>query len=261
MEKISIVMPIHNEEKRIARTLEEYLKFFKKIKKEGILDFEIVAVLNACKDRTPEIVKEFRKTSPELLILEFKQGGKGFAVIEGFKDSLKRNNDLIGFVDADMATPPEAFYDLVTKIKNYDGIIASRWEKDSIIRTKQTLLRIITSRGFNFLVRSILLLPYRDTQCGAKLFKKKALMRVVGEIGTTKWAWDIDLLYRMKRKNYRIIEVPTIWEDKRGSKLNIIKVPFQMFSSIIRLRLIHSPFSFVVRAYNKLPEGIRIHNW
>ena len=262
MEKPSIIIPAYNEEKRIGRTLEEYSRFFEEKKKIGELkEFEILVVLNACKDNTLGVVKEKQKKYKEIIFLDFKQGGKGFAIIEGFKDALKRDNKLIGFVDADMATPPEAFYDLIKNIGNFDGILASRWMKESVIKTKQTLLRIITSRGFNFLVKGILLIPYSDTQCGAKLFKKKAIESVINDLGTTKWAFDIDLIYKLRRKNFRIREIPTIWEDKRGSKLNVIKVPFQMFSSIVRLRLIYSPFNFVVRFYNKLPEKVRIHNW
>lgn len=262
LNKTAIVIPAYNEENRIGKTLEEYAKFFETRKKMGEMrEFEILVVLNACKDNTLRVVKEKQKKYHEIIFLNFERGGKGFAITEGFKDALRRDNDLIGFVDADMATPPEAFYDLIKNIGDFDGIIASRWMKNSVIKTKQTALRILTSRGFNFLVKSILLLPYKDTQCGAKLFKKKALEEVVNELGTTKWAFDIDLIYKLKRKGFRIKEIPTIWEDKRGSKLNIVKVPFQMFSSIIRLRLIYSPFNFVVRAYNKLPEKIRIHNW
>lgn len=262
MEKTSIVIPAYNEEKRIGKTLEEYARFFEERKKIGELrGFEILVVLNACKDNTLEVVKEKQKKYKEIIFLNFERGGKGFAIIEGFRDALRRDNLFIGFVDADMATPPEAFYDLIKNIGDFDGVLASRWMKKSVIKTKQTLLRIITSRGFNFLVKSILFLPYSDTQCGAKLFKKEAIENVINDLGTTKWAFDIDLIYKLRRENFRIIEIPTIWEDKRGSKINVIKVPFQMFSSIIRLRLIYSPFNFMVRAYNKLPEKIRIHNW
>ncbi|MFA4952589.1 MAG: glycosyltransferase [Candidatus Pacearchaeota archaeon] len=262
MEKTAIIIPAYNEEKRIGKTLEEYAKFFEEKKKVGELrDFEILVVLNACKDNTLEIVKEKQRKYKEISFLNFEQGGKGFAITEGFKYALKRDNELMGFVDADMATPPNAFYDLIKNINKFDGVLASRWLKESIIKTKQTPLRIITSRGFNFLVRSILFLPYIDTQCGAKLFRKKAIESVINDLGTTKWAFDIDLIYRLKKNGFKIKEIPTIWEDKRGSKLNVIKVPFQMFSSIIRLRLIYSPFNFIVRFYNKLPEKIRIHNW
>ena len=262
MEKTAIIIPAYNEEKRIGVTLEKYVKFLKEKKKIRELDdFEILVVLNACKDNTLEVVKEKQKKFKEIIFLNFEKGGKGFAITEGFRDSLRRNNELIGFVDADMATPPEAFYSLMKNIGNYDGILASRWMKESIIKTKQTAIRIITSRGFNFLIKSILFLPYKDTQCGAKLFRKKAIESVISDLGITRWAFDIDLIYKLRKKNFKIKEIPTIWEDKRGSKLNLIKVPFQMFSSIIRLRLIYSPFKFIVRLYNKLPEKIRIHNW
>ena len=105
MEKVSIIIPAHNEEKRIGRTLKEYISYFKRKK----LNFQIIVVLNACSDNTLKIVKKYK----ELEILNFKQGGKGFAIIEGFKKALKKKSNLIGFVDADMATPPVAFYDLI----------------------------------------------------------------------------------------------------------------------------------------------------
>jgi len=160
-----------------------------------------------------------------------------------------------------MATPPEAFYALINAIGKNDGVIASRWLKESQIKTEQTMLRKITSRGFNFLTRSILFLPYKDTQCGAKLFRNGALKKVIKNIGVTEWAFDIDLLYKLNRNGAKIKEVPTIWEDQSGSKINLKKVPFQMFSSIIRLRLIYSPFRFIVRLYNKFPEKWRLHRF
>ena len=261
MKYISIVIPAHNEEKRIARTLEEYGKFFKELKKKKILNFEIIVVLNACSDNTLEVVKNVKEKFNEIKILDFKEPGKGFAIVEGFKDALERKSEFIGFVDADMATPANSFYDLINKIENYDATIANRWSKKSIIKTKQPITRRIMSRGFNFLIKSILFLKFEDTQCGAKLFKREAIKSIINEIGTTKWAFDIDLLYRLQRKGFKIKEIPTIWEDIRGSKLSTIKVPFQMFSSIIRLRLIFSPFRFIVNAYNLLPENIKINNW
>ena len=97
-------------------------------------------------------------------------------------------------------------------------------------------------------------MPYNDTQCGAKIFKRNALESVVGGLGITKWAFDIDLLCRLKSRKFRIIEIPTIWEDKKESKLNLVKVPFQMFASIIRLRLIYSSFDFIIKLYDKLPK-------
>lgn len=259
MNKISIVIPAYNEEKRINKTLEEYISYFKKLKKQKILDFEIIVVINNTRDRTEEIVKEFCKKNKEIRYLNFKQGGKGFAIIEGFRDSLKRDNYLIGFVDADMATPAEAYYDLIKNIGHYDGIIASRWIKESIVKTKQSFLRRILSRGFNFIVRVLFLMPYIDTQCGAKIFKKIVIEKVVNNLGVTQWAFDIDLLYQIKKRKFKIKEHPTVWEDKRESKLDVTKTPLQMFLGVIRLRLINSffepllrPVKFILKIANKL---------
>jgi len=241
MEKISIIIPAYNEEKIIGKTLEEYGNYFENLKKKKIIDFEIIVVLNGCKDNTLGIVKSKKKKIKEIKFLNLKEGGKGLAIIEGFKISLKRNNDYLGFVDADMATPPEAFYDLAKHIHGCDAVIASRWLKGAKVK-KQTLKRRILSRGFNFIVRSLFLMPYRDTQCGAKLFRKKVIERVIGRLKLTKWAFDVNILYLCKKEDFKIKEIPTTWSDQEDSKIDITKTPLQMLLGVIRLRLINSIF-------------------
>jgi glycosyltransferase involved in cell wall biosynthesis len=240
MEKyVSIVIPAHNEEKRIGKTLEEYGRFFREKKKEKqIKDFEIVVVLNACKDNTIEVVENAEKKYREINHLEFKRAGKGFAISEGFKYSINKKADLVGFVDADMATKPEDFYILIRGIKNFQGAIASRYVPGS--RTRITFLRWVVSRVFNFFVRVLFLIPYKDTQCGAKLFKKEALQKVIPKLGMTLWAYDIDLLYNFKKQGFRIREIPTKWQDIEGSKLNVKKVSVQMFLAVIQLRILRT---------------------
>ena len=190
----------------------------------------------------------------DIKYLNFKEKGKGFAIIEGFKEALKRKNRLIGFVDADMSTPPEAFYDLIIKIKGYDGAIADRWNKKSIINTKQSPARRFVSRGYNFIVRALFSFSYRDTQCGAKIFKREILEKNIHKIQTVGWGFDIALLFCLKKESKaRIISIPTIWEDKQEGTIDLKKTPVLMFLSAVRLRLIHSPFNFIVRFYRKLP--------
>jgi len=257
--KISIIIPAHNEEERIGRTLFTYLKFFKSLKKQGDLDFEIIVVINNTRDKTEEIVKSYSKENKEIKYLVYKDGGKGFAIIKGFEDSLKRHNDLIGFVDADMATAPEHFYWLIKYLGKNHGAIASRGLKKSIVKT--SLKRKITHKGFNFLVRSLLFLPYSDTQCGAKIFKREAIEKIVNELGITQWGFDVDLLYRLRKTRFnKIIEIPTVWEDMEGSKLNLKSVPIRMFAMVVRLRLINSPFKDFIRLYDKMPEKIKFHH-
>ena len=251
---LSIIIPAHNEAERISPTLEAYTNFFGKKKYEEGLDFEIIVVDNASKDNTLDIVKEFSKKCRELKWLDFDQGGKGFAIIEGFKVARK---EYVGFIDADMSTFPNDFYDLYKNIANFDGIIGSRWLKNS--KTKRTFGKYIRSKGFNYLVRSLFLFPYRDTQCGAKIFKRNKILEIIDEINSIKWAFDVNLLYLLNKKGSRIKEFPTVWFDKEGSKISP-KVPIQMAAGIIRLRLVYSPLNFIVRLYDKMPEKVKLHH-
>jgi len=245
--KICIIIPAYNEEKRIGGTLEKYCKFFGEKKSKKALDFEILVVINNTYDRTEYIVKSHQKKCRELKYLNLKQGGKGFAVIQGFKEALKKGFDILGFVDADMATSPNAFYDLITNIKSYDGAIASRYISGARVYPKPTWQRIIASRIFNTLIRSLLFLPYKDTQCGAKIFKKDALKKCINNLTLSQWAFDVDMLYQLKKMGYKIKEVPTIWSDKKYSKVNLKKAGWSMFLAIIRLRILNSPLKKLVK--------------
>lgn len=259
MRKISIIIPVYNEEKRIGETLINYILYFDDLKKREILDHEFIFVLNGCKDDSRGVIEKQKKDN--FIILEFERAGKGFAVTEGFKNALERDSDFIGFVDADGSTPPEAFHDLVKNIEDHDGVIANRWNKKSQIGVPQSLFRRIISRGFNVIVRVLFLLPHQDTQCGAKLFHRDLVEKVHPKLGFTEWSFDVDLLFYARREKAKIKSIPTTWNDKTGSVLNLRKTPFRMFFSVVRLRLVHSPFKFILRIHSRLPKKLQIGYW
>ena len=250
--KVAVIIPAHNEEKRIANTLESYSLYFENLRKIKKLDYEILIVINNTFDKTLDIVKSFQQKNKRVIYLNLVKGGKGYAVIEGFKDALKRDSGLIGFVDADMATDPRAFYDLMKSIGHNDGVIASRYVKGAIVEPKPTLSRIISSRMFNYLIRATLLIPYRDTQCGAKIFRREAIRKSINDISLSQWAFDVDLIYTIRRKGFKIAEIPTIWADKEYSKINFLKSGPWMALGVIRLRLLNSPFNSLMRIYDKM---------
>ncbi|MEK6873867.1 MAG: glycosyltransferase [Nanoarchaeota archaeon] len=258
MEKASIIIPAYNEEKRIGSTLEEYSNYFNSLNKEGLVDYEIIVVINGTTDNTEKVVEKYEKLNRKIKHLTYKKGGKGFAIIEGFKYALERNKGFIGFVDADMATSPEEFYKLVKSIGHNNGVITSRGLKDSYVKT--SFSRKLTNRGFNLVVRLFLFLPFSDTQCGAKLFDYKATKFIVSNMSFTQWAFDIEMLYLLVNNNFKIKEIPTKWVDKGGSKINLTKVPIKMFLSVVRLRLTYSPFKFVVGLYDRIPEKLKFHH-
>lgn len=248
--KLSIVIPAYNEEKRISKTLSAYSLFFEQLRKKKLLDYEILISINNTTDKTLEIVKAYKKKNKRIVYIDLPRGGKGYAVIEGFKEELKKDFELIGFVDGDLATSPEEFWKLAKECTKREAVIASRYIPGAIVNPKQTIQRIIASRAFNIAIRAILLMPYRDTQCGAKVFRKEVLLKILPNLTMSQWAFDVELLYETQRAGFTIKEVPTIWSDKEYSKLNLSKAGPRMLLGVIRLRIIHSPFKSFIRVYN-----------
>lgn len=243
--KLSIIIPAYNEEQRLRPALEEYLRFFLPLYGDAV---EILVVVNGSTDQTEQVARATAAGDPRIRVLvEPQRVGKGGAVRIGFAAA---RGDLVGFVDADGSTPPQAFKDLVDHIGDAGAIIASRWHRDSII-TPQPLSRRIASRLFNGLVRLLFKLPITDTQCGAKVFTAPAIREVLPKLGMTQWAFDVDLLFHLRRAGYPIKEIATIWNDKAGSRLHVVTASVEVFVALIRLRLLYSPFHWLVPVLNK----------
>lgn len=253
MVQLSIIIPAYNEEQRIEKTLVAYCEFFR-----DKLDFDVHVIVNGCTDNTLGVVEKLAKRHRQIQYVDIgKVGSKGAAVHYGFKIA---EGELIGFVDADLATRPEAFYELVQNIEGREGVIASRWMKGARFdRSKLGALHKIAGRSFNLMVNLFFNLGIKDTQCGAKLFRKKALKRVCKELGITKWAFDVDLLYKMKLRGFKVLEIPTEWQEPGGGHFKVRpRIVFEMFLAILRLRLIYSPLKGLITLYDRLPRWLKI---
>ena len=245
--KLSIVVPAYNEEDRIGRMLEAYLPYF--AARYGS-DFELIVSVNGSTDRTEAIARAMAARFPQLRVLVEPQPiGKGGAIMAG---GAVATGDRIGFVDADGATPPAAFDDLVRGLGDAGLVIASRRLPGAVVSPRQPWKRRFVSRVFNFLVRLLFKLRITDTQCGAKLMTAEAWRAIVPHIGLTKWAFDVDMLFKTRRAGFAIREIPTTWSDVGGSKLKVGRVSFQMLLAIARLRLLYSPLRWVVSLYDRL---------
>jgi len=195
---------------------------------------EIIVVCNGCRDRTLNIVKRLCSEYSQLKLLAFEENlGKGGAIIEGFKVA---SGDRVGFVDADESVEPEDIKKISIALSNVDGIIASRKLQDSVILVKQPLQRRIASKIFNVLIRIIFSLDFKDTQCGAKIFKKEAINSVLYELNAKGFEFDVELLWKLKNKGYRVIEFPIAWKHSEGSTFSLWKAP-SMFFALLRVRL------------------------
>lgn len=252
---LSIIIPAHNEQERLPPMLESYAAYFANGYKN---DVELIVVPNFCEDRTADVARHIGSRYPQIRVLpDPGKVGKGGAVMMGAQSA---QGDLIGFVDADGATPPEAFDDLVSKISLDGCVIASRWMKDSVVEPKQPLSRQVASRCFNFLVRMLFGLRLHDTQCGAKVFRREVMQPVLRNLGVTNWAFDVDMLFQAKRAGASIREVPTVWRDQSGSKLRVGRAGLNMFVALIRLRMVYSPLRSLVTPLAKVVAKIIPYN-
>lgn len=238
-----LLIPAYNEEARLEPVLRAYAEYFKA---DYNGECQLVVVLNGCTDNTIGVVKRVAETHPEVSWLEFPDPiGKGGALIEGLK--LAPLADLIGYVDADGATSPKAFLDLVKRWDKADCIIASRWLPGAVLHQQQTGKRQFASRVFHAIVQCLFWLNVKDTQCGAKVMRREVVEKTHSSLRIADMAFDINLLYAIKRAGFKILEVPTEWTDKMGSKVVLGRTSLTMLLSVIRLRLVHSPLYPVLK--------------
>jgi glycosyltransferase involved in cell wall biosynthesis len=234
-----LLIPAYNEEGRIGPVLRSYAEFFRD-NYQG--KFQLVVVLNGCHDDTLGVVNSVAVDFPSISAIEFPDPiGKGGALIEGLK--MAPLADLIGYVDADGATAPPAFLDLVKRSNEADCVIGSRWVPGAVLHQMQTGQRRFASRVFHAIVQLLFAMDIRDTQCGAKVMRRAAVEKVHSSLCIADMAFDINLLYMLHREGFTILEVPTEWTDKEGSKVALGRTSFTMLLSVLRLRAIYSPFN------------------
>lgn len=232
-----LLIPAYNEEERIGPVLLDYASFFQKNYPGR---FELVVILNGCRDDTLGVVNRVAAEHPVIRALDFPELiGKGGALIEGLK--LAPTTDLIGYVDADGATAPTAFLALAKHCAEVDCAIGSRWLKESVLHQSQSTRRRVFSRAFHALVELLFQMGIQDTQCGAKVMRRQAVEKIYPALRIADVAFDINLLYSLKRNGFTVREVPTEWTDKIGSKIKLNKGSLGIILSVIRLRLFYSP--------------------
>ncbi len=243
--KLSIVIPAYNEEERLGTMLDAYTGYFIPAYGDNV---EMIVVVNGSRDHTESVARSYTEShSQARVIVEPAPIGKGGAIMLGAEHA---HGDLIGFADADGSTPPEAFDDLAKHIGDAGAIISSRWIPGAVVDPPQKLSRRIVSRIFNCMVRTLFKVKIQDTQCGAKVVTHEAMHTVLPHLGLTRWAFDVDLLFKLRRAGYRIVEHPTVWHDVAGSKINIPRASLEMTLAIFRLRLLYSPFKWIVTVYD-----------
>jgi glycosyltransferase involved in cell wall biosynthesis len=236
---LDIVIPAHDEEERIERTLQAYRAGFPQD------DVRFHVALDGCADATADIVRAHARHDDRVVLHEYPKLGKGGVLMETFR---RCDADLVGFVDADCATPPGELARMTEQASSFDGVIASRRLPASFTPCSRRSGRSLTSAGFAWGVRRLFGLPYADTQCGAKVLHRRVTERVVPLMSSRDFLFDVDLLVTARRLGYEVVEVPTLWIDQAGSKVRAWNDSTRMLASAVRLWFHHRVMPIPSRA-------------
>jgi glycosyltransferase involved in cell wall biosynthesis len=234
----SLVVPAFNEVNRIETTLSDLLA-------NNLLtkdDCEVIVIMDGCTDGTEGLVNSLTYNIDNVTTISRpKRLGKGGAIIEALKNT---RGDIIAFVDADGSVPAWELERLVSIASEYDLVIGSRYDRNSILPMNRPFSRELFSRAFNVILRVIFwrLHKVRDTQCGIKVFSRKVADAIKDDLIITDFAFDVNLIYSALKHGFVVKEVGITWMDKNGGKLSggLTKIPLFMAFSLFKLRLYYS---------------------
>ena len=234
MNKLSydIVIPVLNEEKRLRRGVETISSF---LAGNGFNNCRIVIADNGSSDGTAKVAAELCIEYPNIAYLSVGQRGVGLALKAAWGQSTA---DVIGYMDVDIATDLEHFKEVVVIFEKSgaDIINGSRNLPGSHVSNRK-MIREITSRCFNILLRRILNIHITDGMCGFK-FTRRDVYQNIAEYGIENGGWFFctEFLCLAEKLGFSIIEIPVLWHDDQNSRVRIVRLSAYYLREIVQLR-------------------------
>lgn len=227
----SIVIPAYNESARIAATLERIGSFLA----ERHWDAEIIMVNDGSRDNTVEIARTIADRVPNLRVVENPGNrGKGYSVRHGM---LEARGEVLLFTDADLSSPIEESAKLFDAIaQGAEVAIGSRWLQSELQVQRQPFYRQVLGRVYNLMLKLMLGLNFRDTQCGFKAFTRRAAQIIFPLQTIERWGFDPEILYVARNSGLRIAEVPVAWSHSAGTRINPLRDGIRMFGELLKIR-------------------------
>ena len=225
---LSIIIPAHNEELRLPRSLRQVFAFLEKQSYSA----EVIVVENASSDRTLELAHDFAMHQSNLIVLHEERAGKGNAVRRGV---LEARGEYRFICDADLSMPIDELKNFLPPIlTGFDVAIASR-EAPGAVRYNEPPYRHWGGRAINLAIRLLILPGLNDTQCGFKCFRAEAAEKLFRQQSLSGWSFDIEILYLARRKHMKITELPVHWYFDANSKVSALRDALRMISDIFRI--------------------------
>jgi glycosyltransferase involved in cell wall biosynthesis len=230
--RLTIVIPAYNEQARIEGTLERVLSCVRTRK----WDAEVVVVDDGSIDETLSIVQRWTTLDERVkLIKNDGNRGKGYSVRNGL---LQAMGEVVMFTDADLSAPIEEAERLFAALDaGADVAIGSRWLDKQKQTLHQPLYRRFFGRRFNWVTRRVISLPFEDTQCGFKAFKRDAAQTIFRLQTVERWGFDPEILFIACKLKYHVVEVPVTWGHDERSRISYLKDGIKMLEEIAQIRI------------------------
>lgn len=228
--ELSIIIPAFNEETRLADSLQKIAAYIQNFGRQT----EILVVDDGSTDATAAVANLYCQKLPRLRIISNGENrGKGFSVRHGMQEA---QGQFVLFTDADLSAPIEETEKLLQALQTNDVAIGSRAMNRNLISVRQSRFRELAGIIFNFVVRLILRLPFVDTQCGFKAFRREPCSIIFQQQRIEGFGFDPELLYLARHHGLRSAEIPVRWAHSAASKVSMFRDSVQMFLDVFVIR-------------------------
>jgi len=233
--KLSVVIPAYNEALRLPQTLREAYPW---LQEQFDDDFELIVVDDGSTDNTVAAVEALQSEMPQLrLERQIPNGGKGAAVRRGM---LAARGEIRLFMDADHSTHVRETAKVLPQIEGGAAVvIASRQHPESVLPVRQGWLRERMGKTFNLIMRTLVGLPFADTQCGFKAFTAAAAESLFTRQKLDGFSFDVELLWLAHRARMPVAEIPVEWINEANSRVRLLADPLKMFRDVLLIRRLH----------------------
>lgn len=241
--KVSIIIPVYNQEKQITDLLTKIRKILKPI----FADYELVVVNDGSIDNTlAALRKEQEELKSKVRVISYDENrGKGYAVKQGV---IQSSGDIVLFIDGDLEISPEAINNYVTELKYYDLVIASKAHHFSDVVSPTS--RKVLSKMFNLLVRVALGIRLKDTQSGMKAGKGSVLRAIFRTMLVNRYAFDVEMLVIASLFHLTIKEMPVkVTINKRFKLREIVRMAMDVAAITYRLKINHCYYKMALDMY------------
>jgi glycosyltransferase involved in cell wall biosynthesis len=236
---LSVVIPAYNEEINLRRGVLNSVYDYLRSKN---FSWEVIILDDGSKDATARLVEQFVKDHKNFILRKEPHRGKGGTIMAGAKAA---KGKYVLFTDMDQSTPMDQFDKFLPKLESgFDVVIGGRKG-----RPGQPIIRKIMAYGFVILRTLILRLPFKDTQCGFKAYRKDAVDKIFSRIqiyggksgsktGSVTAGFDLETLFIARKLGLKTVEVPIDWyEYGERKEVNPIKDSWEGFRDLIKIRL------------------------